>query len=162
LRGLLQYYRENANYLERTYDFLERLGIEKVRKETVYAQPEVRQALLDRLHKSKDKSYDAWMERGAPTALTVRVNSTNRGNSGMNWIRMTEVENIPPREGRSLELGTRSLAVFNLGGSLCGDREQVSPQWRPARRRDWRRNHGHLSAAQLARLSGFRKRHQAL
>ncbi|HUS05401.1 MAG TPA: nitrite reductase large subunit NirB, partial [Bryobacteraceae bacterium] len=26
-----QYYRENANYLERTYDFVERLGIEKVR-----------------------------------------------------------------------------------------------------------------------------------
>ena len=32
-----QYYREHANYLERTYDFVERLGIEKVRKETVYA-----------------------------------------------------------------------------------------------------------------------------
>ena len=32
-----QYYRENANYLERTYDFVERLGIEKIRKETVYA-----------------------------------------------------------------------------------------------------------------------------
>ena len=25
-------YRENANYLERTYDFAERLGIEKVRR----------------------------------------------------------------------------------------------------------------------------------
>ena len=43
-----QYYRESANYLERTYDFVERTGIEKVRRETVYAQPEVRQALLDR------------------------------------------------------------------------------------------------------------------
>jgi nitrite reductase (NADH) large subunit len=61
-----QFYRENANYLERTYDFVERLGIEKVRKETVYATPEVRQALLDRLKKSKDKSYDAWLERHRP------------------------------------------------------------------------------------------------
>ena len=61
-----QYYRENANYLERTYDFVERLGIEKVRKETVYATPETRRALLDRLKKSKDKSYDAWMERVRP------------------------------------------------------------------------------------------------
>ena len=61
-----QYYRENANYLERTYDFLERLGIEKVRKETVYAAPEIREALLERLRKSKDKSYDAWMERVRP------------------------------------------------------------------------------------------------
>ena len=41
-----QYYREQANYLERTYDFVERLGIEKVRKETVYAPLAVQQALL--------------------------------------------------------------------------------------------------------------------
>lgn len=61
-----QYYRENANYLERSYDFVERLGIEKVRKETIYATPEVRHGLLDRLHKSKDKSSDAWLERINP------------------------------------------------------------------------------------------------
>jgi nitrite reductase (NADH) large subunit len=61
-----QYYRENANYLERTYDFVERLGIEKVRKETVYAPQEVRRALLDRLKKSKEHSYDAWLERKNP------------------------------------------------------------------------------------------------
>src|SRR4249919_3578790 len=48
-----QYYRENANYLERTYDFVERLGIEKVRKDTVYATEPVRHGLLDRFHKSK-------------------------------------------------------------------------------------------------------------
>ncbi len=32
-----------ANYLERTYDFVERLGIEKVRKDTVYAPEAARQ-----------------------------------------------------------------------------------------------------------------------
>ncbi|HEY1802358.1 MAG TPA: nitrite reductase large subunit NirB [Terriglobales bacterium] len=58
-----QYYRESANYLERTYDFVERLGIEKVRKETVYATSVVKQDLLGRLRKSKDHSYDAWLER---------------------------------------------------------------------------------------------------
>src|SRR4029078_13417073 len=47
-----QYYRENANYLERTYDFVERFGIEKVRKETVYAPDAANAALLDRLRKS--------------------------------------------------------------------------------------------------------------
>jgi len=61
-----QYYRENANYLERTYDFVERLGIEKVRKETVYAPEPVRQGLLDRLRKSKARSRDAWQEGAAP------------------------------------------------------------------------------------------------
>jgi nitrite reductase (NADH) large subunit len=61
-----QYYRENANYLERTYDFVERFGIEKVRKETVYAPDAVKAGLLDRLRKSKARSYDAWQEGQAP------------------------------------------------------------------------------------------------
>lgn len=61
-----QYYRENANYLERTYDFVERLGIEKIRKDTVYATPETRRALLDRLRKAKEKASDAWLERLSP------------------------------------------------------------------------------------------------
>jgi hypothetical protein len=61
-----QYYRENANYLERTYDFVERLGIEKVRKETVYAPDVARQGLLDRLQKSKSRARDAWLEGQSP------------------------------------------------------------------------------------------------
>jgi nitrite reductase (NADH) large subunit len=61
-----QYYRENANYLERTYDFVERLGIEKVRKDTVYAVDAVRYGLLDRFGKSKARAQDAWQEGIAP------------------------------------------------------------------------------------------------
>ncbi|MGH7551427.1 MAG: nitrite reductase large subunit NirB [Longimicrobiales bacterium] len=68
-----QYYRENANYLERTYDFVERLGIERVRKETVYAPEEVRRGLLDRLHRAKDLSRDAWLEREEPMHPTQFV-----------------------------------------------------------------------------------------
>jgi len=65
-----QYYRENANYLERTYDFVERLGIEKVRKDTVYAPEAVRHALLDRLAKSKARATDAWLEGQTPRTAT--------------------------------------------------------------------------------------------
>lgn len=61
-----QYYRENANWLERTYDFVERVGIEKIRRETVYAPKHVRQGLLERLHKSKARAQDAWLERETP------------------------------------------------------------------------------------------------
>ena len=68
-----QYYRENANYLERTYDFVERLGIEKVRKETVYAPAAQKKALLARLQKSKALSRDAWTEREAPVSPTQFV-----------------------------------------------------------------------------------------
>jgi nitrite reductase (NADH) large subunit len=61
-----QYYREGANYLERTYDFVARLGIEKVRKDTVYAPDAVREGLIDRFRKSKARAYDAWEEGAAP------------------------------------------------------------------------------------------------
>ena len=31
------------------------------------------------------------------------------------WVRITECENIPLREGRSVRVGDREIAVFNLG-----------------------------------------------
>lgn len=61
-----QYYREHGVYLERTYDFVERLGMEKVRRETVYATDAAKQGLLDRLKRSKDRASDAWLERHNP------------------------------------------------------------------------------------------------
>jgi nitrite reductase (NADH) small subunit len=33
----------------------------------------------------------------------------------MNWIRVTSEVNIPVREGRSVQLADREIAVFNLG-----------------------------------------------
>src|SRR6059058_3798842 len=68
-----QYYRENANYLERTYDFVERKGIETVRRETVYATAEIRHGLIERLKKSKRISRDAWLEGDAPRHPTQFV-----------------------------------------------------------------------------------------
>jgi nitrite reductase [NAD(P)H] large subunit len=65
-----QYYREQANYQERTYDFVERMGIDQVRRETIYASQEAQRALLDRLAKSKALSYDAWQERDNPRTAT--------------------------------------------------------------------------------------------
>lgn len=65
-----QYYREHANYLERTYDFVERVGIDKVRKETVYAPEPARRMLLDRLRKSKARAFDAWREGVRPAHPT--------------------------------------------------------------------------------------------
>ena len=69
----LQYYRENANYLERTYDFVERVGIERVRRETIYAPLAVQQGLRERLRKSKAISRDAWLEGDEPRHPTQFV-----------------------------------------------------------------------------------------
>ncbi len=68
-----QYYRENANYLERTYDFVERTGIAKVRRETVYAPLALQQGLRSRLRRSKNLSQDAWLERETPRHPTQFV-----------------------------------------------------------------------------------------
>ncbi len=68
-----QYYRENANYLERSYDFVERLGIEKIRKDTVYAPEAEKVKLLDRLARSKALAKDAWLEGRAPVTPTQFV-----------------------------------------------------------------------------------------
>ena len=71
-----QYYREHANYLERTYDFVERVGIDRIRKDTVYAPDSVRHRLLDRLRKSKARSRDAWQE-GARAGASDAVHSAS-------------------------------------------------------------------------------------
>jgi len=68
-----QYYRENANYLERTYDFVERVTIEKVRRDTVYAPLGVQQGLRERLRKSKRLARDAWLEGDEPRHPTQFV-----------------------------------------------------------------------------------------
>jgi nitrite reductase (NADH) small subunit len=33
----------------------------------------------------------------------------------MNWIRVTEANNIPLREGRAVRIGDDEIAIFNLG-----------------------------------------------
>jgi nitrite reductase (NADH) large subunit len=62
-----QYYRENGEWIERTYDFVERLGVETIRRETVLAPEEKKKALLDRLKKAKAKAVNPWaVESKAP------------------------------------------------------------------------------------------------
>jgi nitrite reductase (NADH) large subunit len=65
-----QYYREHARYLERTYDFVERMGMERIRKDTIYAPGPVKEGLRERFRKSKARSYDAWAEGRTPVHHT--------------------------------------------------------------------------------------------
>ena len=61
--AFLQHYRENADYLERTYGYLERVGIDAVRQ----AVTEGMEALLERYRIAKAAADpDPWRERDAP------------------------------------------------------------------------------------------------
>jgi nitrite reductase (NADH) large subunit len=62
----IQYYRENAKYKERTYTFVERIGIAKIRA-VVVDDSEGIAAELDRaLEESVLATYDPWLERDRP------------------------------------------------------------------------------------------------
>jgi hypothetical protein len=62
---LMQFYREHAKYKERTYTFVERLGIERIR--AVVDDSEGIAAELDAaMQASVDATYDPWTEAAAP------------------------------------------------------------------------------------------------
>jgi len=62
----LQYYRENAKYLERTYGFVPRVGIERIRA-IVVDDSEGIAALLDAaIERAVRAYYDPWLEADAP------------------------------------------------------------------------------------------------
>ena len=56
----LQYYRETANYLERTSKWVERVGLDHVRE--VLANEETRKALNERMDKTLKKYIEPWNE----------------------------------------------------------------------------------------------------
>ncbi len=62
----MQYYRENAKYLERTYDFVERLGIEKLRRILVDDIEGICERLASEMNAAVDAYKDPWLESEAP------------------------------------------------------------------------------------------------
>ncbi len=62
----LQYYRENANWLERTYAFVPRVGIERIRAVVVDDCDGIAGQLDADLAESLDAYRDPWLERTEP------------------------------------------------------------------------------------------------
>jgi nitrite reductase (NADH) large subunit len=76
----LQYYRENANWLERTYVWVPRMGIEKIRAVVVDDSDGIAARLDADIQKAVDAYVDPWRERDEPvtpgqfrTALPLTV-----------------------------------------------------------------------------------------
>jgi nitrite reductase (NADH) large subunit len=62
----MQYYRENAKYLERTYGWVERVGIAKIRSVVVDDSEGIGERLDAAMQKSVDAYVDPWREAYAP------------------------------------------------------------------------------------------------
>jgi nitrite reductase (NADH) large subunit len=64
--AFLQYYRENAEYKERTYDFVPRIGLEKIRSIVLDEESGEPERLRQRLREAKEAAFDPWKERTKP------------------------------------------------------------------------------------------------
>ena len=62
----MQYYREHAKYKERTYTFVERIGIERIRAVVVEDSEGIAATLDAAMQAAVDATYDPWKEATAP------------------------------------------------------------------------------------------------
>jgi nitrite reductase (NADH) large subunit len=62
----LQYYRENAKYLERTYGFVARIGVERIRQIVVDDSEGIAARLDAAMQRSVEAHRDPWLEALAP------------------------------------------------------------------------------------------------
>lgn len=66
----LQYYRENANWLERSYDFVPRVGIDRIRNIVVFDSDGIAADLDDHMQKSVDAYRDPWRDSRDPLIVS--------------------------------------------------------------------------------------------
>jgi nitrite reductase (NADH) large subunit len=71
----MQYYRENAKYLERTYGFVERVGIEKIRAVVVEDREGIAARLDEEMQRTVDAYRDPWHEAYAPATANQFASS---------------------------------------------------------------------------------------
>jgi nitrite reductase (NADH) large subunit len=65
----MQFYRENAKWRERTYDFVTRIGIERIRAVVVEDSEGLGASLDAAMQASVDAAYDPWKEATAPKTV---------------------------------------------------------------------------------------------
>ncbi len=69
MERFMQYYREHAKYLERTYDFVERIGIDRVRALLIDDVEGIGARLDADMQSAVDAYVDPWQEANTPVHL---------------------------------------------------------------------------------------------
>jgi nitrite reductase (NADH) large subunit len=78
----MQWYREQAKYKERTYTFMERMGIERVRAVIVEDTDGIGSALDAAMEASVQATYDPWLERDKPKTANQFASLVPAGEPG--------------------------------------------------------------------------------
>ena len=122
----MQWYREEAKYLERTYDFVPRMGLDRVRAVIVDDAEGIAARLDADMQKTVDGFVDPWLEahqpvhpsqftpgaagggregRGDPMSAVVGTHAARQVNLG-------PFDRIPIGEGRTFDVDGLEIAVF--------------------------------------------------
>ena len=114
-----QYYREHGNYLERTYDFVERARHRQgAQGDGLRARRTCgRGCSIGSGSRKPSRAMRGWKAQTPvhPTQF-IPIQPIDRvSHERRQWVRITACENIPPREGRAAMAGDREIALFNLG-----------------------------------------------
>jgi nitrite reductase (NADH) large subunit len=92
----MQYYREQARWLERTYDFVPRIGLEELHAVLVEDRDGIVAGLLDRITTATDAYRDPWTE-GREPATPGQFHSA---------LPLIPLPLVPVRDGSSSPVGT--------------------------------------------------------
>ncbi|WP_440071931.1 nitrite reductase large subunit NirB [Streptosporangium sp. OZ121] len=104
----LQYYRENANWLERTYAFVPRVGIERIRRIVVDDSDGIAAELDAAMARAVAAYRDPWRERAAPVTPGQFRPS----------LPLIEQPRVPVRE--PVPVGTPGPVVPAVGSAVTG------------------------------------------
>jgi nitrite reductase (NADH) large subunit len=92
----LQYYRENAGWLERTYDFVPRVGLEELHALLVDDRDGLVSGLEKRMQEAVDAHVDPWREGREPATTGQFADS----------LPLLPLPQVPVRDGSCSPAGT--------------------------------------------------------
>ncbi|MEV6878260.1 nitrite reductase large subunit NirB [Amycolatopsis sp. NPDC051128] len=98
----MQYYRENATWLERTYDFVPRVGLDELKALLVDDRDGIVAGLQERMQTAVDAYVDPWTEGRAPA-------TTGQFGDALPLIPLPQV---PVRDGSSSPAGTKPTGAM--------------------------------------------------
>lgn len=102
----MQYYREQARWLERTYDFVPRIGLDELTALLVEDRDGIVAGLLERMQTAVDAYIDPWSE-GREPATTGQFH---------NALPLLPLPLVPVRDGSSSPAGTAATAAPGTNG----------------------------------------------
>ncbi|HEV7465648.1 MAG TPA: hypothetical protein VGP96_05075, partial [Candidatus Dormibacteraeota bacterium] len=116
----VQHYREEARYLERTYHYLQRVGVDAVRAATVDAPTAEQEGLLERFALAKSRVREPWATEGASPRTPLQFGALPAAGPPGERELVGAAAATPSSAFRSLEAMDRGEAMLAAAGVGVG------------------------------------------